>query len=102
MIAIGCVSLLLLSFVNNIGKLKKKKNNKNFWLLTIIESFLAGNCLLGGGCGSGLCCSAFGACGVQYCGVGAVAYPGWAGSPYLGGDCRVVGCGSGYCCSPYG
>jgi len=82
MITIGCVSLLLLSFVNSI----------------------AGNCLLGGGCGAGLCCSAFGACGsgAQYCGAGGSIYPGWSGAPYGGGDCRVVGCGSGYCCSPYG
>jgi len=81
MIAISCVSLLLLSFVNSV----------------------ASNCLLGGGggCGSGLCCSAFGACGAQYC-TSAVVYPGWTGSPYAGGDCRVVGCGAGYCCSPYG
>ncbi len=65
--------------------------------------FLASNCLLGGGCGAGLCCSAFGTCGagVQYCGGGAAIYPGWTGVPYVGGDCRVVGCGSG-CCSPYG
>jgi len=82
MIAIGCVTLFLLSIVNSA----------------------AGNCLLGGGCGGGLCCSAFGVCGsgVQYCGSTGAVYPGWTGSPYVGSDCRIVGCGGGYCCSPYG
>jgi len=80
MIALASVSLFLLSFVNTV----------------------AGNCLVSGACGAGSCCSGFGVCGVQYCTSTAVVYPGWTGSPYLGGDCRVVGCGAGYCCSPYG
>ncbi|CAF1450089.1 unnamed protein product [Adineta steineri] len=82
MITIGCVSLLLLSFVNSV----------------------ASNCLVTGYCGTNQCCSAFGSCGAgaSYCGGGAVAYPGWSGTPYVSGDCRIVGCGAGYCCSPYG
>lgn len=66
---------------------------------------LAGNCLVTGYCGAGLCCSAFGACGsgAQYCGTSAPAvYPGWSGFPFSGADCRIVGCGAGYCCSSYG
>ncbi len=60
--------------------------------------------MLGGGCGSGLCCSAYGVCGAgaQYCGGAGALYPGWSGLPYLGGDCRLGGCGAGSCCSPYG
>jgi len=82
MIAVSCVTLLLLSFVNNI----------------------AANCLVSGGCGTGLCCSAYGTCGAgaQYCGATAVVYPGYTGIPYAGQDCRVIGCTAGYCCSPYG
>lgn len=82
MLAIGCVSLVLLSLVNSA----------------------AGNCLVGGGCGQGLCCSPFGVCGsgAQYCGAAGAVFSGWAGTPYAGGDCRVVGCGLGYCCSAYG
>ncbi len=60
-----------------------------------IYSRLAGNCLVGGRCGVGLCCSAFGFCGAggQFCGTAAV---------YPNRDCRLVGCAAGYCCSPYG
>ncbi|CAF2134849.1 unnamed protein product [Rotaria magnacalcarata] len=72
-------------------------------LLSLVNS-AASNCLVTGYCGSGQCCSPFGACGsgVQYCGGAASVYPGWSGSPYVGADCRLVGCGAGYCCSPYG
>lgn len=83
MLNVGCVCLLLISFVNNV----------------------ASNCLVAGSCGAGLCCSPFGFCGsgIQYCsGSVPTLYPGWSGTPYLGGDCRVVGCTPGYCCSPYG
>lgn len=79
---IACISVLLLSVVSGV----------------------ASNCLVAGGCGIGLCCSAFGTCGSgpQYCVSTAVVYPGWTGTPYAGGDCRVVGCQAGSCCSPYG
>lgn len=81
-----------------------KNKSRIINLLIIIEYFLVGNCLLGGGCGTGQCCSAFGACGVgvQYCGATGALYPGWTGLPYAGSDCRLLGCGAGYCCSPYG
>jgi hypothetical protein len=91
MLAVGCVTLFVLSIVNSVGKFKEKQ-------------ILAGNCLLGGGCGAGQCCSGYGTCGVgvQYCGATGAVYPGWTGSPYVGSDCRIVGCGGGGCCSPYG
>ena len=86
---------LLTALVSFVNELK---------MILFINLFLASNCLVGGGCGAGLCCSAFGVCGsgVQYCGSSAAVYPGWSGSPYAGSDCRVLGCGAGYCCSPYG
>ncbi|CAF0847833.1 unnamed protein product [Rotaria sp. Silwood1] len=82
MYVVGCISILLLSLANGV----------------------AGNCLVTGYCGVGLCCSAFGVCGsgAQYCGSSGAVYPGWTGLPHAGGDCRIVGCGVGYCCSPYG
>ncbi|CAM2720779.1 unnamed protein product [Rotaria socialis] len=84
MLAISYVSLLVVSFVNNV----------------------AGNCLVSGYCGVGQCCSAYGACGsgAQYCGGGGSSYLGWSGggSLYVANDCRVVGCRTGGCCSAYG
>ncbi|CAF0860221.1 unnamed protein product [Rotaria sp. Silwood1] len=82
MLAIGYVSLLVVSLVNSV----------------------AGNCLVTGYCGIGQCCSAFGVCGTgaQYCGGGGALHSGWSGSQYGTGDCRVVGCQVGWCCSPYG
>jgi len=54
-----------------------------------------GNCLVSG-CGSGLCCSAYGFCGTgfDYCG-GATASAGGSG-------CRAYGCPAGQCCSQFG
>jgi hypothetical protein len=69
-------------------------------LLSLVHS-IAGNCLIGG-CGAGLCCSAYGLCGsgINYC--GAVVHPGWIGQPQGQRDCRLYGCAAGTCCSPYG
>lgn len=105
MFTIGYVSVFLLfSLVNNIGECEAEKQNKDFYWWIIKWFVIAGNCLIGGGCGAGLCCSPFGFCGsgVQYCGAVGPVYPGWTGVPFIAGDCRVVGCAPGYCCSPYG
>ncbi|CAF3298089.1 unnamed protein product [Rotaria socialis] len=72
LITTASVSLVFLSFVSTV----------------------AGNCLFGG-CGAGLCCSAYG-----YCGVGA-AYCGAAVGPGAVG-CLNGGCPAGQCCSRYG
>lgn len=70
-------------------------------LLFSLVSNVAGNCLVGSRCGTGLCCSAFGFCGsgLQYCSAAPVVYP---TAVYPNRDCRLVGCSAGYCCSPYG
>ncbi|CAF3568040.1 unnamed protein product [Rotaria sp. Silwood1] len=82
MLAIGYVSLLVVSFVNTV----------------------AGNCLVTRYCGVGQCCSAFGVCGtgVQYCGGGGSSNSGWSAPLYIANDCRLVGCRPGLCCSPRG
>jgi hypothetical protein len=92
------VSLLLISLVSSVGKFRKKKV---FHYSKTIYSFLAGNCLLGGGCGYGQCCSSFGYCGVgsTYCGGVGIGYP---AAVYPTINCRVTGCAAGYCCSSYG
>jgi len=91
------VSIVLLSLVHNVGKLQL------YYFLLKYSRYIsiASNCLLGAGCGAGLCCSAFGVCGsgVSYCGT---AYPGWTGQAYAGRDCRQFGCPSGLCCSSFG
>ncbi|CAF1218638.1 unnamed protein product [Adineta ricciae] len=66
-------------------------------LLVSLVSSVAGNCLVGARCGTGLCCSAFG-----FCGAGAGYCAGGVAAVYPTRDCRVVGCAAGYCCSPYG
>jgi hypothetical protein len=92
------VSLLLISLVSSVGKFNKKKV---FYYSKTIYSFLAGNCLLGGQCGLGQCCSGFGYCGAgaTYCGATALVYP---SAVYPSLNCRLTGCSSGYCCSSYG
>ncbi|CAF1239144.1 unnamed protein product [Rotaria sordida] len=62
----------------------------SFVLLSLLYS-TAGNCLVGGGCGAGLCCSAYGYCGTgaEYCGTAA-------------GTCGAYGCPAGQCCSRFG
>jgi hypothetical protein len=72
----------------------------SFLLISLVSS-VAGNCLVGGLCGAGYCCSAYGYCGAgaQYCGGAAVVYP---GGVYGTRDCRFSGCSGGYCCSSYG
>lgn len=70
MLTVTGVSLFLLSFVYSVGA----------------------NCWAAGGCGAGLCCSAYGYCGAgpEYCGTSG------------GGACRTYGCPAGQCCSQYG
>jgi len=68
----------------------------SFLLISLVSS-VAGNCLVGGGCGGGQCCSAYGFCGG--CGAATVVYQ---TALYPSRDCRVVGCGAGSCCSSYG
>ncbi|CAF0947874.1 unnamed protein product [Adineta steineri] len=74
----------------------------SFLLLSFTYS-VAGNCLVGG-CGAGLCCSAYGFCGntVEHCRGGAVAVPAAPVAAPAGGGCRATGCAAGQCCSQYG
>ncbi|CAF2797045.1 unnamed protein product [Rotaria sp. Silwood2] len=62
----------------------------NFFVHRFVVIFDSSNCLVGG-CGGGLCCSAYGYCGTgaEYC--GAVA-----------GGCGTYGCPGGQCCSQFG
>ncbi|CAF2744765.1 unnamed protein product [Rotaria sp. Silwood2] len=82
MLAIGYVSVLVVSLVNSV----------------------AGNCLLTKYCAVSQCCSAFGVCGtgVQYCGGSGSSHLGWSAPLYVANDCRLLGCRAGLCCSPTG